>query len=131
MLRQWSGRRASTPLVLHRLEGGGHEDMRRFIAVWPRYRDALDHLPDMSVGLDQLRHELGRQVEARLAGEPHDVIVRQLLGHAAACHAGLAPVTPSSTTKVARRRVALSFCFSSSSDSKPIVQRAAVSSAVA
>src|SRR5215207_1851206 len=131
MLRQWSGRRAPTPLVLHWLEGGRHEYMRRFIAVWPRHRDALDHLPDMSIGLDQLRHELGRQVEAGLAGEPHDVLIGGWLGHAAPCHAGLAPVTPSSTTKVARRRVALSFCFSSSSASKPIVQRAAVSSAVA
>src|SRR6266540_1890081 len=105
--------------------------MGRLIEARADHREALGHLPDMTVGVDQLGHEVGRQVEACLTGEPHDVVIGGWLGHVAPCHAGLSPVTPSSTTKVASRRVALSFCFSSSSASKPIVQRDAVSSAVA
>src|SRR5262245_16001529 len=105
--------------------------MRRLIAARPWHGEALDHLADMAVGFDQLGHELCRQVEAGLAGELHDVVVGGRLGHAAACHAGLAPVTLSSTTKVARRCTALSFCFASSTASKPTVHRAAVRSTVA
>src|SRR5262245_14279873 len=106
--------------------------MGRFIAARPRRGQALDHLADVAISLDQLGHEFRRQVETGLLGEPFDVVVGGWrLGHASACHAGLAPVTPSSTTKVARRCTALSFCFTSSTASKATVQRAAVRSTVA
>jgi len=56
--------------------------MGRLIASWPRRPDARGHLLDMTVGLDQLGHELRRQVEARLTGEPLDVVVGRYLAHA-------------------------------------------------
>ena len=56
--------------------------MGRFIAARPRRPDALGHLADMTVGLDQFGHELGRQVEACLAGEPRDVVVGGCLAYA-------------------------------------------------
>lgn len=56
--------------------------MGRLIAAWPRCPDACGHLPDMAVGLDELGHELGRQIEAGLAGEPLDVVVGGCLAHA-------------------------------------------------
>ena len=55
--------------------------MGRFIAARPRRPDALGRPADMTVGLDQLRHELGRKVETGLAGEPHDVVVGGCLAH--------------------------------------------------
>ena len=56
--------------------------MGRLIAARPRRPDALGHLSDMTVGLDQLGHELGRQVETCLFGEPRDVVVGGCLAHA-------------------------------------------------
>lgn len=56
--------------------------MGRLIAAWPRRPDASGHLLYVTVGVDQLGHELRRQVEARLAGEPLDVIVGGCLAHA-------------------------------------------------
>ena len=52
------------------------------IAARPRRPDALSHLADVTVGLDQLWHELGRQVETCLLGEPRDVVVGGCLAHA-------------------------------------------------
>ena len=55
--------------------------MGRLIAARPRRPDALDHPADMTVGLDQLGHELGRQVETCLSGEPRDFVVGGRIGH--------------------------------------------------
>ena len=56
--------------------------MGRLIATRPRRPDALGHPADVTVSLDQLGHELGRQVETGLAGEPRDVVVGGCLAHA-------------------------------------------------
>ena len=56
--------------------------MGRLIAAWPRCPDARGHLPDVTVCLDQLGHELGRKIETGLAGEPLDVVVGGCLAHA-------------------------------------------------
>ena len=56
--------------------------MGRLIAARPRRPDALGHPADVTVGLDQLGHELGRQVETCLLGEPRDVVVGGCLAHA-------------------------------------------------
>ena len=62
------GRSDTASSTLHRQEFGWHEHMRRFVAVRPSRRDALDHAADMAVGLDQFLQVLRRQVEAaRLA----------------------------------------------------------------
>ena len=52
--------------------------MGRLIAARPRRPDALGHPADVTVGLDQLGHELGRQVETCLLGEPRDTMSRRL-----------------------------------------------------
>ena len=56
--------------------------MGRLIAARPRRPDALGHPADVTVGLYQLGHELGRQVETGLAGMPRDVVIGGCLAHA-------------------------------------------------
>jgi len=56
--------------------------MGRLIAARSRHPDALGHPADVTIGLDQLGHELGRQLETGLAGEPYDVVVGGYLAHA-------------------------------------------------
>ncbi len=65
--------------------------MGRLIAARPRHPDALGHPADVTIGLDQLGHELGRQIEpAWRASRTMSSSVGVWL-MPTPCHAGLAP----------------------------------------
>jgi hypothetical protein len=61
--------------ISNRHEFGGHENMRGFISAWPSGGNAVDHVPDMAVRLDQVGQIFRWQIEARLAREQNDFVV--------------------------------------------------------
>ena len=69
-------------LVFYRQEFLRHEGVRRLVAMRSRRRDAGDHRPDMVIGFDQFLKIGRRQIEAGLAGEADDFVLRWRVGHA-------------------------------------------------
>jgi hypothetical protein len=76
------------------LEFPRDEYMRRLIAPWPPGGEAVDHVPDMAICLDQFRQIFRWQIEPGLASQQNDFIVGWRCGHGETPGYGLVRVWP-------------------------------------